>query len=214
MYLKNLVQLATSPSLFCLPEPKLSREEVMKHRLNSPFFSTRVPLLCTPCVSWLCIYFLWNCVSGHKPGVQRTLVAFPSEVALYMLSEDIFISLGSSHRPLLLPSAPLRPSPTLWRVALTTPCAPFGLNYDHWGVLTSDLSLVCSLTFQKSVDLPRPPGNWNSLQKENSELRIVEYRSQKKKNQQLKELIMPVFLHPFCWWKSLQNHYLSIRSCR
>ena len=47
--------------------------------------------------------------------------------------------------------------------------------------LTSDLPLVCSLTLKKSVELLWPPGKWNLLQKENSELRVVEKLKKKKK---------------------------------
>ena len=107
MYLKNPVRLGTSPSLLSLLQAKLSKEEELKYYLNSLFFYAG-SLVANPFFSQLCICFLWNHLSGNRLRVWRTLVAFPSEVV--MLSQDIFISLGYSHGPLLLPLIDLPPT--------------------------------------------------------------------------------------------------------
>lgn len=144
MYLKNPVQLTTSPSLLSLLEAEHSREEEMKYHLNSllcyigslashPVF---LPALCLFSVK----SHKWEQAMGLKNfGSFSVRGGYAHAVRGHFCLFRVFTGVPSS--------ASCRSSPIPGRVTVATPRAPFWLSYDHRGGLASDLPLVCSLTF-------------------------------------------------------------------
>lgn len=144
----------------------------------------------------LCLFFLELC-KWEQSVAWRYFGSFAlPRLCTCRWRTAIFVSLSSSLGPFLcllqISHLPIQGH------TRHSPCSSLIQPQAQGRTLTSNLPPVCSLTLKKLVNLPWPLGKRNVLLKEISELRVVESQILKK-TQQLEELIMLVFLHPFGW---------------